>query len=314
MAVTMLMAKRVSRLLKLSRNPATIASLSLGLALLLAGFSEMAGLAMIIGAYIAGLALSRTDLAHFLQEQLQGVYMVLVPTFFCVMGMLVDFSAMRGVVMFGLVYSALAVLAKVVGCGLPAMLMKFNARGAMRIGLGMLPRGEVALIIAGLGYSSGIIQSDLFGVSVMMTMITTLIAPPLLLQSFSGASGLRGVPEAEEDEELKHISLEFPSVDIAEFLRSRIVRAFREEEFFVHRLHRDDAPTYQIRKEDLNFTLVQHGAELILISPPEAQHLVRMVVLEQLLVLQDLMESCQKMKGLEAMERKLAKDLFDQES
>ena len=82
MTTTMLTAKRVSRLLKISHSPSTIASLSLGLALLLAGLSEMAGLAMIIGAYIAGLALSQTDLAHFLQEQLQGLYMIFVPTFF----------------------------------------------------------------------------------------------------------------------------------------------------------------------------------------------------------------------------------------
>ena len=229
------------------------------------------------------------------------------------MGMLVDISSMGNVVIFGLVYSALAILSKIVGCGLPAMWMKFNLRGATRVGVGMLPRGEVALIVAGLGYSSGIIQSDLFGVSVMMTMITTLIAPPLLMQSLSGPSGLRNAPDAKEEKGLKHISLDFPSTEIAEFFRSRIVRAFRDEQFFVHRLHRGDGRAYQIRKGDLNFTLVQHGTELTLNLPPKSQHVARTVVLEQLLSLQDLIESCRKMKGLEALEQKVAKYLDEKE-
>ena len=67
-----------------------------------------------------------------------------------------------------------------VGCGLPAYLMKFNLRGSLRIGLGMLPRGEVALIVAGIGLASGIINQGIFGISIMMTVITTMLAPPLL--------------------------------------------------------------------------------------------------------------------------------------
>ena len=121
-----------------------------------------------------------------------GLYHGLVPIFFVVMGMMVDLSAMSGVVVFGTVVSVLAILSKVLGCGLPAMLVGFNKVGAWRIGIGMLPRGEVALIIAGVGLSRGIIGPDIFGVAIMMTVITTLMAPIVLVPAFSkGGSGRR---------------------------------------------------------------------------------------------------------------------------
>ena len=78
------------------------------------------------------------------------------------------------------------------------MVSGFNLRGSTRIGVGMMPRGEVALIIAGIGLSHGIIGQDLFGVSIMMTVITTMIAPTLLVPLFrSGGSGLRNSGQEE---------------------------------------------------------------------------------------------------------------------
>ena len=166
--------------------------LALALAFLAAGLAESFGLAMIIGAYTIGLSLSGTSLARNIEEAMMGLYHGLVPIFFVVMGMMVDLSAMSGVVVFGTVVSVLAILSKVLGCGLPAMLVGFNKVGAWRIGIGMLPRGEVALIIAGVGLSRGIIGPDIFGVAIMMTVITTLMAPIILVPAFSkGGSGRR---------------------------------------------------------------------------------------------------------------------------
>ncbi len=220
----LIFARKITAVIKKFKSTEIIVAICFGLALLLAGLAEMAGLAMIIGAYIMGLALSRTDLAHEIQHHLQGVYSILVPIFFCVMGMMVDFSVMKPMLVFGLVYSLLAILSKVVGCGLPAYMMKFNVRGSLRIGLGMLPRGEVALIIAGVGLASGIIDQGVFGVAIMMTVITTMLAPPLLVKSFDGGSGLRKEIEGVSDD-IETIVLEFPSRDITEFLFNRFVRA-----------------------------------------------------------------------------------------
>ena len=167
-ALGLIFARRITAAIKQFRSREIMVATCFGLALLMAGLAEMAGLAMIIGAYIMGLALSRTDLVHEIEDHLLGVYNILVPIFFCVMGMMVDFSAVKPVLLFGAVYSLLAVISKVLGCGLPALAMRFNFRGALRIGLGMLPRGEVALIVAGIGLAEGIIGQGIFGVAIMM--------------------------------------------------------------------------------------------------------------------------------------------------
>ena len=121
-----------------------------------------------------------------------SIYHVFVPIFFVVMGMMVDVTAMKSVITFGIVLSILAIISKVAGSGLPALAVGFNKRGAWRIGIGMLPRGEVALIISGIGLSRGIIGPDIFGVAIMMTVITTLLAPIILVPAFkNGGQGTR---------------------------------------------------------------------------------------------------------------------------
>lgn len=298
-AIGLLSARRIARLVKTLKSPGIIAYISLGLALFLAGLSEMAGLAMIIGAYITGLALSQTDLVDVIRNQLENVYHALVPVFFCVMGMLVDLSAMRGVIAFGIVYTFLAVIAKVAGCGLTGWMTGFNRRGALRIGLGMLPRGEVALIVAGVGLSTGAISGDLFGAAVMMTMLTTLAAPPLLFRSLEGGSGVRGaMPGKEED--TKNIVLEFPSFDIAEFLLHHLVRAFRNEEFFVYHLPMEET-SYRVRKDDLSFTLTQIGNRVELSVLANGEHIARYFLLEELLTLKDLFEAGGRIRSLDSM-------------
>ncbi|MBI4232839.1 MAG: cation:proton antiporter [Chloroflexi bacterium] len=182
----------ISRALGAFRVTGAAVALALALAFLAAGLAQSVGLAMIIGAYSIGLALSGTELARRIEGAMHGVYYALVPVFFVAMGMLVDLSAMRGALVFGGVITALAIVGKVFGCGLPALGLGFNLRGAWRIGLGMLPRGEVALIVAGVGLAQEVIDTEIFGVSIMMTAVTTLVAPILLVPVFRrGGPGTR---------------------------------------------------------------------------------------------------------------------------
>ena len=198
-AVGILLSKQISALLGKFQVSGAALALALALALLAAGLAESFGLAMIIGAFSIGLALSGTDMAHRLDEPLRAVYNVLVPIFFVVTGMLVDLTALGGVLAFGLVITVAAVIGKVGGSALPALLAGFNRQGAWRIGVGMLPRGEVALIMAAIGISSGIIGADLYGVAILMTVITTAVAPPLLALSFKTDSpGVRAAPPEQE--------------------------------------------------------------------------------------------------------------------
>ncbi len=307
-ALGLIFSRKITGMIKKFKSTEIIVAICFGLALLLASLAEMAGLAMIIGAYIMGLALSRTDLAHEIEQHMQGVYNILVPIFFCVMGMMVDFSAMGTVWKFGLVYSVVAVFTKVIGCGLPAFLMRFNLRGSLRIGLGMLPRGEVALIVAGIGLSSGIIDQGIFGVSIMMTVITTMLAPPLLVKSFEGGSGLRKEMD-DGSEDIETIEIEFPSHDITEFLLSRLVRALQQEEFYVHHLHTEKR-TYRVLKDDIAFTLIEDENKLIINVPKANQYVARMILLEELLSLSDLLESTKQMKDVDEMGSELMSGLF----
>ena len=187
-----LLSKRISDLFGRFRVSGAAMGLALGLAFLASALAEMFGLAMIIGAFSIGLALSGTDLAHRLEEPLRGVYAALIPIFFVVMGMLVDVTALGGVWQFGIAATVLAVVGKVVGSGVPALFTGFNLFGAWRIGIGMLPRGEVALIMAGIGVGAGLIRQELFGVVIIVTVVTTVLAPLVLAHSFpEGISGLR---------------------------------------------------------------------------------------------------------------------------
>ena len=98
------------------------------------------------------------------------------------MGMFLDVRvfARTEVLLLGLAYAVMAILAKLIGCGLPALFMNFNRLGALRIGLGMAPRSEVALIIAGVGLSYGLLDGSAFGAALLMPLVTTLAVPPIL--------------------------------------------------------------------------------------------------------------------------------------
>lgn len=198
-ALVLLLARPLERAFSAMKYGGAMVGLGLALAFVGSALAESFGLAFIIGAYSVGLGLSRTDLAHKLMDKLQPVADFFVPVFFATLGMLVNLRVMLAswqVVAFGLTITALAIVGKLVGCGLAALPVGFNRRGAYRIGLGMLPRGEVALIVAGIGLSRQLVGEVVFGVSIMMTLITTVVAPILLVPAFArGGSGRRGRDE-----------------------------------------------------------------------------------------------------------------------
>jgi len=197
-AFLILTAPYLVRLSSLFRTPGSNLVLALVVCFLAAVICESVGLAMIIGAYSVGLAFSNTPVAEKLIEEMRGVYHIFVPVFFVVLGMLVNFSAMKEAVAFGLVISLFAILGKLVGCGFAGMGCGFNLIGSTRIGLGMIPRGEVALIIAGYGLTRGVVDTEMFGVAIMMTLITTFLAPVLLVPAFKiQKKGLREAVHAD---------------------------------------------------------------------------------------------------------------------
>ena len=270
--VAVLAAKWISKFLKTCfKSPVVIATMAFGLALVLAGFFEYMGLAMIIGAYVMGLALSRTDLKHPIQEMLTPVYTFLVPVFFCSMGMMVDVTALcsKPVLVFGAIYTALAVAAKVLGCMVPSMCCGFNILGGLRIGAGMVPRGEVALIIAGLGLSHGYLTQEIFGIGILMTLVTTVVAPPALVGLFvPKAKGVRN-PKRTSDNS-RTVRFELPDRRVAEIMLGRLIEEFRAEGFFTSFLSTEER-IWEVAMDDIELSVRIEGSSIVFNCTPEEE-------------------------------------------
>jgi Kef-type K+ transport system membrane component KefB len=167
---------RVERLR--TRNSAFILSIVLCLGLSLA--SIYIGMAAIIGAFLAGLALADYTEQWRLRENAHPVMEFLAPFFFVLLGVQVDLRAIYQPALLWTiaVVSLLAIVGKLVGCGLGALSLGF--KNAVRIGVGMVPRGEVGLIVAAVGLKLHTVSAEVYTVVVAMCIVTTLFAPPVL--------------------------------------------------------------------------------------------------------------------------------------
>ncbi|MBO8163390.1 MAG: cation:proton antiporter [Brevibacillus sp.] len=143
--------------------------------------SDLFGVATIIGAYIAGVAISMTPMKHEVYEKTETIsYSFFVPVFFTSIGVTAEFIGIGDHWGIAIVLSVVAVLAKLFGSGFGAMLAGFDLRSSLRIGTGMISRGEVALIIASIGLQANLLAPWMFTVTVVVVLVTTLVTPPLL--------------------------------------------------------------------------------------------------------------------------------------
>lgn len=140
------------------------------------------GVADITGAFVAGLALSNGPRATYLTNRFETLsYMLLSPVFFASIGLKVVIPKMSAsIIIFAVVLLVIAVLTKIIGCGLGAKICKFSNKDSLRIGIGMISRGEVALIVASKGEAVGLMNDKYFGPIVITVVVTTIITPILL--------------------------------------------------------------------------------------------------------------------------------------
>ena len=314
-AVGLVCAHKIAGFLKLFHSSMVFSVLAFGLSLLLAGLFEQAGLAMIVGAYVMGLCLSKTDIAFSIQRNLETVYDFLVPVFFVVMGMLVDIRVFGNpvVVKFGLIYSVLAIAAKIIGCALPAFFMNFNLLGSLRIGMGMIPRGEVALIIAGIGSTTlmtvngskvPIINSELFGICIIMTLITTVAAPPMLSAVLSIKK--KGVRKEVEEKNSLHTVYELPSEVIRDFVLRVMVENFSSDGFRHSTMVRDGG-LISFRRNKTVFTLSITDNKLDFESGAELTALIRTVMHETFVEIHREMGELKKLADPDTMASAVSK-------
>jgi Kef-type K+ transport system membrane component KefB len=145
--------------------------------------AQYTGVAAIVGAFLAGLALSDSADAR-VRTLTRGVSELLVPFFLAGIGLHLDFAVFRSrsTVVLALVILAAAIVTKLVGCGLGALSLGWS--NVLKVGLGMVPRGEVGMVVAQIGLGMSVISNEVYGVVVFMAVATTLVTPLLLKIAF----------------------------------------------------------------------------------------------------------------------------------
>jgi Kef-type K+ transport system membrane component KefB len=165
-----------------------LAALVLVTALLFAWSAEVVGgLAAITGAFIAGVGFGRSHLRDEIERDMRTItYAFLVPIFFVSIGLKTNARLLTGPdLWFALALVLVAVVSKIVGCGLGARMGGFTHQESLRVGIGMISRGEVGLIVATVGVNEGLIKTELFSVATFIVLVTTLITPLLLRLTFT---------------------------------------------------------------------------------------------------------------------------------
>lgn len=189
----------VNRILHLEEGETRVA-IVIGLALMYAWAAEhWGGLAAITGAYIAGLMVARTPIGEHATESINRIgYALFIPVFFVVVGLQMDGSALREAPLFAVLLVTIAIVGKIVGSGVGALVGGFNMKDATRVGYGMVSRGEVALVVAVVGLNEGLVSDRTFSASILMTLATTLAAPLLLKFAYRQSSRHEGMDLAAE--------------------------------------------------------------------------------------------------------------------
>lgn len=166
-------------------------SLCLGLALV----ATYIGVAAIIGAFLAGMALSESAEGTDMPHQVEAVTEFLLPFFLVNIGMQLKLGAFlsRDVILLAVIVTILAVISKLIGCGAAAWPM--GKKKAMQVGMGMVPRGEVGIVVAQIGLGLHAVSDAVYGVVLFMAVATTLIAPPFLIKLFKGETRVDEEPE-----------------------------------------------------------------------------------------------------------------------
>src|ERR687883_527826 len=143
-----------------------------------AGIAAFLGLSPIVGAFAIGMAVASTRIINQVHEYVDKLQIIFAPLFFAIIGAQVDLRGVNlDVLLIAGIIIAIAVVTKLIGCGLPSLLFLKDKARSMRVGIGMVSRGEVGLIVAGVGVSSGALTNDIYTAVIIMVAATTIITP-----------------------------------------------------------------------------------------------------------------------------------------
>jgi Kef-type K+ transport system membrane component KefB len=151
-----------------------------------AGIAALVGLSPIVGAFGIGMAVANTRLIKQVEEYVHKLQIIFAPLFFAIIGAQVDLRGINlDVLLIAGILVFIAIVTKMFGCGLPSLIFLKDKSKAMRVGIGMVSRGEVGLIVAGVGATSGVISGDVYTAIIVMVAVTTIITPIWLKKAYS---------------------------------------------------------------------------------------------------------------------------------
>jgi Kef-type K+ transport system membrane component KefB len=150
-----------------------------------AGIAAFVGLSPIVGAFAVGMAVASTRVIKQVEDYVGKLEIIFAPLFFAIIGAQVDLRGVNLSVLYltGLIV-VVAVATKLAGCGLPAMIFLKNKGKSMKVGIGMVSRGEVGLIVAGVGATAGVLTTDIYTAVIIMVAATTIITPIWLKMAY----------------------------------------------------------------------------------------------------------------------------------
>jgi Kef-type K+ transport system membrane component KefB len=168
------------------KYPESIFIFAIMVAFLYAMAAEFVGLSAIVGSFLAGASFSGVKLrrGEIFREGAEHLQIIFASIFFISLGVIMDLHVITpNLLWFVLVLSTVAILTKTLGCGIPAIMQRMSFRDSMIIGIGMVPRGEVAMIVALIGFSQNLIDQSTYSALILMSLLTTII-PPLILRNW----------------------------------------------------------------------------------------------------------------------------------
>ena len=277
--IGLIIARKVARTTLRDGNSHGSIAATAACVLVAAGLTGYCGLSPLLGAYVMGVVFSTTDLRHYIHERVEFVHLALIPACFALVGTQVNVGLLADhrVCLFVLAFVGVALVAKLVACGLAALPARLTAAGCLRVGIVSMPRGEATLAMAMLAIAAGIMPD-----AVLMAVVVLLVVSGLLLPKLTEAVFKRGGPGFCKGFTLDkpvRISFAMTTADSALLIVRRLLEVFENDGFSVYVLNRREH-LYRFTREDFVVTLQQTGPTLVFTCTARERNLINTVMVE----------------------------------
>ena len=176
---------------KLWKSQGSIEGITTAMFFATAGIAAYVGLSPLVGAFAAGMAVASSKLIKQIEEYVHRLQFIFAPLFFAIIGAQVDLRGINlNVLLVTGIIITIAIVTKLLGCGLPSMVFLKDRAQSMKVAIGMVSRGEVGLIVAGIGVTSGTLSADIYTSIIIMVALTTIITPIWLKKAYSQRKSL----------------------------------------------------------------------------------------------------------------------------